>query len=137
MIVDKDFHHQKDTSSKSTAEELLAALGLSTNPLVSMSSNKYPVEIPTKYSKPGSWERERDYPVDSKRTKASGGEPLGLLEYLNQKQESSPSSPHSTEPLFSVPDRPIGGSGENSFVVKGSMKTGGSADPTPEVGKGT
>ncbi len=97
---------------------------------------------------PGSW--EKDYSPEHKRNKNTGsgtgaaggeGEPLGLLEYLNQKkeEENGQQSQHATEPLYSVPDRQIGGSAENSFVVKGSMKTGGSHEKghhIPDSGKG-
>lgn len=96
---------------------------------------------------PGSW--EKDYSPEHKRNKNTGtgpgavggeGEPLGLLEYLNQKkeEENGQQSQHATEPLYSVPDRQIGGSSENSFVVKGSMKAGGSSEKhaIPDSGKG-
>ncbi|CAL8108499.1 unnamed protein product [Orchesella dallaii] len=129
--------HSDESRKKSTAEELLAALGLSTNPLVSMPNSDYPIDIPTKYSV-SSWEKKfgsssgERVDLENKRKHhggtSSGGEPMGLLEYLNQKNENEN---RATEPLYSLPDRQIGGSAENSFVVKGSMKT--SKGDTPKA----
>lgn len=95
-----------------------------------MPNGKYPVDIASKFSLPGGGSWEKDYQSDSEKrnkVKEVAGEPMGLLEYLSQKEKEEgggQQSQHSTEPLYSVPDRPIGSSDESSFVVKGSMKTG-------------